>query len=1270
MSARGDEPRQRGAFCGKSSTLQEKVAQFYYAHGLFCSTYPATLVFVAICVTLLSCYPLLNLPLPGNAPLQTWTSGMNSNASAQPFCYIQQVVLKAAVLPWGPELHLGDAFRAPLYEAFKLLDIVRNYQDEASSKTLGHVCLHVEAIRRNKAAYGSVLPQYSCLVLSPANLWQQDVIQFAQDSSLLTTIFNHHNFQKGKTSITEMLFGMKVFDTGIKRYPLRNRYRIIQYAVTLFLKEYDQKFVSGLRLKLQSIYPLHQSLENQTDKTPVTANDTLIIQYPGEINFVEFIPISLAFLLLFLYFYFSFRKIELIHSKFGMAFSSVITVCGSLTMTYGLCFFFGLTLNLEGKVVFPYLVLLVGLENVLCLTKSVVSSPLHLDVKIRIAQGLSKEGWSITKNLLLEITILTFGIFTFVAVIQEFCIFAVVGLVTDYFMQMVFFSTVLGIDIRRRENLVEKNNPSFRSSLYQSQAFYDKSLGKGGMRRSKSHPRLSTFPANIVAGQAHGAQEKKIPKRLKLVNIWTRTRFFHRAFMILMVVWICNIAYNSGIIEHYILNNNYFHNKLDEQNNTDLEQNYSTIKLFPLLNTNTSFMNKVSYVTHSPIDIKYQHNQSNDFENLKHSDYAPWLKLSPQHWFSIVRKYNLSLSGQYIAILPNIKISHVIRPEQAALLRNPSEKYGEKFQWQALAAALDPIDFQGMETATSKTTIPQSEQPFYPTSVFAMILITILCLISVIVLAYTFVVLYRCICSRNYAEWRASWFNEKAEENVEEQVMLEAVPVVLDGHQQEIEWITTDGATLVSSSLDGQLKVWDSSTGELLTNVDRKSHFHGTPNPQDINSECDDNSSDYESGSPPSRDEHSLFPRLKHRINTNFSNVKDHPHSNSYDAKADFNKAYRELYFNRDIPKVRNRMKEVKRTKENTRFSFSESNQNFSGSNGSEFVVNNKLSPIWCMDYLDNLIVIGCADGRLEFWEATTGRLKCIFEDGTDVGISSLKIVGSRIVASRLYGTLELFQLQTYNHGRPIDWNFSCAYRRTHVRTGSAGSVPDHTNLITQDENADEDFRCLKVNSLKAHQQPIICLDCEGGRILTGSQDHTLKVFRLDDGSPQYTLHGHCGPITCLFIDRVSPATSGSGSQDGMLCVWDLLTGACMYNIQAHDGSITSLTYSASYVISLGSDDRLCVWERFQGHLLNTIYVSQTFSSQVLMLAPHLVLTARNGGLVIWDVRSGECVRTIALGRSPFVFIKQLILLRDAVLCDYGNQLRIVRFPLITHKFD
>lgn len=35
------------------------------------------------------------------------------------------------------------------------------------------------------------------------------------------------------------------------------------------------------------------------------------------------------------------------------------------------------------------------------------------------------------------------------------------------------------------------------------------------------------------------------------------------------------------------------------------------------------------------------------------------------------------------------------------------------------------------------------------------------------------------------------------------------------------------------------------------------------------------------------------------------------------------------------------------------------------------------------------------------------------------------------------------------------------------------------------------------VTSVKAHQQPIICLKCEGGRVISASQDHSLKVREL-----------------------------------------------------------------------------------------------------------------------------------------------------------------------------
>lgn len=67
------------------------------------------------------------------------------------------------------------------------------------------------------------------------------------------------------------------------------------------------------------------------------------------------------------------------------------------------------------------------------------------------------------------------------------------------------------------------------------------------------------------------------------------------------------------------------------------------------------------------------------------------------------------------------------------------------------------------------------------------------------------------------------------------------------------------------------------------------------------------------------------------------------------------------------------------------------------------------------------------------------------------------------------------------------------------------------------------------------------------------------------------------------------------------------------------------------------------------------------------LLILHILLW--QGSLVVWDVRTGDPVRVVKLGHSDgSVFVKQILLLRDSVACDYSNQLRIVHFPLVTDK--
>ena len=335
-----------------------------------------------------------------------------------------------------------------------------------------------------------------------------------------------------------------------------------------------------------------------------------------------------------------------------------------------------------------------------------------------------------------------------------------------------------------------------------------------------------------------------------------------------------------------------------------------------------------------------------------------------------------------------------------------------------------------------------TDAPFIPTSPMEIFLAALLCSISVIVVAYTMVVLYRCICTRNYAEWRASWHQEKAHDSAT-QLVLEAVPMVLEGHVQEVECIATDGNTVSSSCLAGHIRVWDAISGEQLAHVDRR-QFFSSPQKDLINSTHDQDElmSDYESGSPPSRGEmeitnshgfysysasihkhrsspglssrqkvmpnkrHSVgntldsdyqindisvckrksanytfdLPDLRPAINTKFSSMKYSSAQKSCNEGFDYGEQYKQIFEEHRKLKEMQRYDSAERAiQSSSKFhSFTECVNSIH--TDKTIQISQFVPQIWCMDYQENLIVVGCSNGTLEFWEGTTGRFKVTSE--------------------------------------------------------------------------------------------------------------------------------------------------------------------------------------------------------------------------------------------------------------------------------------------------
>ncbi|NWI47030.1 SCAP protein, partial [Picathartes gymnocephalus] len=642
-------------------------------------------------------YPLLKLPLPGTGPVEFSTPvkdyappgpGPQHGEPGErpdwyvgaPVAYIQQVFVKATVSPWQKNFLAVDVFRSPLSRVFQLVEEIRNHalRDSSGVRSLEEVCLQVTDLLPGLRKLRNLLPEHGCLLLSPGNFWQNDRERFNADPDIIKTIHQHEpKTLQTSATLKDLLFGLPGRYSGVS---LSNRRRVVSYTVTLGLQRYDSRFLSSLRSRLKLLHP--------SPNCSLREENVVHVHFKEEIGIAELIPLVTTYIILFAYIYFSTRKIDMVKSKWGLALAAVVTVLSSLLMSVGLCTLFGLTPTLNGGEIFPYLVVVIGLENVLVLTKSVVSTPVDLEVKLRIAQGLSNESWSIMKNMATELGIILIGYFTLVPAIQEFCLFAVVGLVSDFFLQMLFFTTVLSIDIRRME-LADLNKRLPPESCL--------APGKAPCRARPPalRPAVPHTPHTITL-QPSSLRNLRLPKRLRVIYFFARTRLAQRLIMAGTVVWIGILVYTDPAgLRTYLTSQVTEQSPLGDAGLPPMPVPGGVLpagdpkidlSVFPSEPMQLS-ENQTQPREQKPGLEPNQHTWAQGAEGRGNGqvelgteaevtwgaeDEEIWRKLSFRHWPALFSYYNITLA-KYISILPAIPVTLYLNPQEALEMRHPQE---------------------------------------------------------------------------------------------------------------------------------------------------------------------------------------------------------------------------------------------------------------------------------------------------------------------------------------------------------------------------------------------------------------------------------------------------------------------------------------------------------------------------------------------------------------------------------------------------------------------
>ncbi len=195
---------------------------------------------------------------------------------------------------------------------------------------------------------------------------------------------------------------------------------------------------------------------------------------------------------------------------------------------------------------------------------------------------------------------------------------------------------------------------------------------------------------------------------------------------------------------------------------------------------------------------------------------------------------------------------------------------------------------------------------------------------------------------------------------------------------------------------------------------------------------------------------------------------------------------------------------------------------------------------------------------------------------------------------------------------------------------------------------------CLRV--LEGHAATVRgAFECSDGRILSWSDDGTLRAWHGTRGEPLAVMEGHTD--TVRGAAALPDGRLVSWSSDGTLRIWDGASGASLATLSGHAAAVHgAMALGDGRLVSWSADGTLRIWDGATGAPLATLVghtaplprprraaararideAPRTDVHGVLALADgRLVSWGEDGTLRVWDLTTGTCVATFDGASGP-----------------------------------
>eukprot|EP00053_Salpingoeca_punica_P019472 m.197156 g.197156 ORF g.197156 m.197156 type:complete len:1190 (+) comp17660_c1_seq4:253-3822(+) len=441
------------------------VQRLFYSHGLLCASNPFRIILIGIVSAILFSAPAIpgligresSLPRteifrPNEGHVPAWFHGQ------EPDVRLLQVYVQ-------PPQRSSVFSRTVLEHAgFTLPRKINEFSTEIDGKRvhLSDFCVLKQAGSVSSSSSSSK-NKTECALVSVGLVWGGDINLLRVDSDPRVTLGKARNVPS-----THRGSGIVAREALMTDAQCQRDFCASASSLVISIPLRPSNNTDFRRMETLFLDRLSENVFPASSSGSVEGGLTYISYDDSTFRVAEIVYLLLAYVLVFIYIHVSVSKFEMVKSKIGLGFTAVAIVFSSMMMSVGICTYFQLLTTVKAIEVVPFFVMAIGLDNMVIITTCTVNTSPDLPIRFRVAEGLARAGLKLTRSLLTMEALLVLGVYTHITALQEFCVIACIGILCDFYLQVVLYVAVLSLDIRRMElsDLACPSQP--RSSLHRT----------------------------------------------------------------------------------------------------------------------------------------------------------------------------------------------------------------------------------------------------------------------------------------------------------------------------------------------------------------------------------------------------------------------------------------------------------------------------------------------------------------------------------------------------------------------------------------------------------------------------------------------------------------------------------------------------------------------------------------------------------------------------------------------------------------------------------